>query len=183
MSAAGLPNPWVATLANSAQTGRLDQIFSWAHPRYPAFMDRHAVISFSSQRFNSQLLKASHSFQRVSPGEEEKEVAEESIFHHKADTGEAVPGLMPLENVSLTVRQSRAISNRQPQSCCRALGSPQWAQADWDTSAPGTLEPAFAREVKCSNKGYGANLPLHPWEHPSTLVLKGWGLPTATPHP
>lgn len=92
-------------------------------------MDRHAVISFSSQRFNSRLLKGSHSFQRVSPGEEEKEVAEESIFHHKPDTGEAAPGLMPQENVSLTVRQSRAISNRQRPSCCTALGSSPWAQA------------------------------------------------------
>lgn len=107
-------------------------------------MDRHTVISFSSQRFNSQLLKASHGFQRVSPGEEEKEVAKESIFHHKPDMGEAVPGLMPLENGSLTVRQSRAVSNRQRRSCCRALGSPRWAQAYRDQSVPGTLEPVFA---------------------------------------
>lgn len=106
-------------------------------------MDRHAVISFSSQHFNSQLLKASHSFQRVSPGEEEKEGAEENISHHKPNTGEAAPGLMPLENVSLIVRQSRAISNRQRPGCCRALGPPRWPQAYCDKSAPGTLEPAF----------------------------------------
>lgn len=106
-------------------------------------MDRHAVISFSSQHFNSQLLKASHSFQRVSPGEEEKEGAEENISHHKPNTGEAAPGLMPLENVSLIVRQNRAISNRQRPGCCRALGPPRWPQAYCDKSAPGTLEPAF----------------------------------------
>lgn len=45
-------------------------------------MGRRVVISFNCQR-----LKASPGFQRVSPEEEEEK--EESIFHHKPDTGEA----------------------------------------------------------------------------------------------
>lgn len=68
-------------------------------------------------------------------------MAMESIFHHKPDMGEASTGLMPPENVSLTVRWSRAISDRQRQTCCRALGSPWWAQAPWDRTALGA--PCF----------------------------------------
>jgi len=113
-------------------------------------MGRHVVISF-----NRQLLKASHSFQRVRPGEEEEEVAKEYMFHHKPDTGEAATGLMPLENTSLAVRWSRAVS-RQRGTCCRALGSPQGA---WDPNTPGA--PCFHPGEEHS-QGYGADLlPLH----------------------
>lgn len=58
-------------------------------------MGRHVAISF-----NCQLLKARHSFQKVTPGEEE--VSKESHFHHEPDVGEAATGLMPLEKISFS---------------------------------------------------------------------------------
>lgn len=100
--------------------------------RHLAFMGRHVVTSF-----NCQLLKASHAFQRVSPGEEEKAAAKESILHHKPAMGEAATGLMPPESMPLAVSGSWAVSNRQQRTCCRALGSPWWAQAPGDQTAPG----------------------------------------------
>lgn len=173
-SQAGLPNPWIAVFINTVQTGRLDQIFTWAHSGQLALMGRHIVISF-----NCQFVKASYSFQRVSPREEEVE-AKESIFQHEPDMGEALTGLVPPGNISLTLRQSQPISNRQRQICCRTLGSPWWAQASWDRTA--TRHLVFALGGECSSKGCGADLlPLHTWEHPSTLAAEGRGLPIEMP--
>lgn len=62
-SQAGLPNPWIAVFINTVQTGRLDQIFTWAHSGQLALMGRHIVISF-----NCQFVKASYSFQSQSWG-------------------------------------------------------------------------------------------------------------------
>lgn len=125
-------------------------------------MDRHAVISFSSQPFNSQLLKASHSFQRVSPGEEEKEVAEENIFHQTWHgrrcawidaTGECIthcqaePG--HFQQAGTMLLQSPGLSPALGTGLVRP-------KCPWNTGTCLVLPGG----VKCSSKGYAANFLL-----------------------